>query len=170
MLRLLLIRHAEAVAQDKSCDHERPLTPRGCWDAARLGAFCQQSGLFPEYAFVSPARRALDTLRFLTGELRRPVPFETDELLYCASVFELCEVLERAPPGIETLLIVGHNPGLAEFANFLLDGNVPLPHFPAPCLALIRLSLEDWREVGARRGELVHFANFSSMPAGEWPS
>jgi phosphohistidine phosphatase len=171
MPRLLLIRHAEAVAHAPQGDLERPLTARGCADAARMGAYCHTSGLIPEFALVSPARRARDTLDVMVREFPQKPAFEIDDLLYSADVFELRDLLERISVSVETLLIVGHNPGLAEFARFLVDGQTragaPLRHFPAPCLALIHFSCSNWIDAAASGGRLDRFINFSCLPADD---
>jgi phosphohistidine phosphatase len=167
MPRLLLIRHAEAAAQAPHGDLQRPLTARGQADAARMGAYSQTSGLVPELALVSPARRARDTLDVMLQEFSRKPPCEIEQLLYGAGVDVLRTLLERISPCIKTLLIVGHNPGLAEFARFLVEGSngAVLRHFPAPCLAEIRFPCADWINAGAGGGKLDRFVNFSCVPA-----
>ncbi|HUZ90546.1 MAG TPA: histidine phosphatase family protein [Methylocella sp.] len=169
MPRLLLIRHAEAAVHAPQGDLQRPLTARGHADAARMGAYSQTSGLVPDLALVSPARRARDTLDVMVREFRQKPACEIEHLLYGADVGVLRELLERISPCVKTLLIVGHNPGLAEFARFLLDGpnNAPLRHFPAPCLAEIHFSCGDWIDAGAGGGQLDRFMNFSCVPADD---
>jgi phosphohistidine phosphatase len=171
MPRLLLIRHAEAVAHAPQGDLERPLTDRGLADAARMGAYCHASGLIPELALVSPALRARDTLDVMLREFPQKPAFEIEDLLYCADVDDMRDLLERISPSVKTLLIVGHNPGLPEFARFLVDDRestgAPLRHFPAPCLALIHFACGDWIEASAGGGALDRFIDFSCVPADD---
>ncbi|MGH6801431.1 MAG: SixA phosphatase family protein, partial [Methylocella sp.] len=64
-----------------------------------------------------------------------------------------------------------HNPGLGEFARFLVRGGesaVPR-HFPTPCLTVIDFSCGDWSETGAGDGRLDRFVNFSGLPANNRP-
>jgi phosphohistidine phosphatase len=168
MLRLILIRHAEAVTHAADGDLSRPLTARGVADAARIGAYCQTSVLVPELALASPARRARDTLEVMLREFPQKPACETEDLLYGADIDVLREILERISASVNTLLIVGHNPGVAEFAGFLVDSHnkseVPIRHFPAPCLALIKFSCRDWGEASAGEGTLDRFIDFSCMP------
>jgi phosphohistidine phosphatase len=171
MLILLLIRHAEAMAHAPEGDLERPLTERGRTDAARMGAYCHATGLIPELALVSPARRARDTLDVMLREFSQKPACEIEDLLYSADANELRDLLKRTSPSVKTLLIAGHNPGLAEFARVLVDGresgHAPLRHFPAPCLALIHFSCGNWIDAGAKGGRLDRFMNFSCMPADD---
>ena len=92
---LFLIRHAEAVAHAPQGDLERPLTAQGRADAARLGAYCGASGLVPELALVSPARRAHDTLAVMLQEFPQKPACAIEELLYGADVDDFRKLFER---------------------------------------------------------------------------
>jgi phosphohistidine phosphatase len=167
MPRLLLVRHAKAGAPASEGDSERRLTAKGRADAARTGAYFRASGLVFDLALVSPARRARDTLDMILRELPHKPTCELEASLYNAGVDTLRDLLARTPASVKTLLIVGHNPALGEFARFLVRGGesaVPR-HFPAPCLAVIDFSCGDWSEAGAGGGWLDRFVNFSSLPA-----
>jgi phosphohistidine phosphatase len=164
---LLLVRHAEAGAPASEGDPERRLTARGRADAARMGVYFRASGLVFDLALVSPARRACDTLDMILWELPQKPACELDASLYNADVDTLRDLLVRTPASVKTLLIVGHNPGLCEFARFLVrGGETAVPrHFPAPCLTVIDFSCGNWSEAGAGGGRLDRFVNFSSLPA-----
>ncbi|MGI8570365.1 MAG: SixA phosphatase family protein [Methylocella sp.] len=167
MQRLLLVRHAEAGAPASEGDPERRLTAQGRADAARMGAYFRASGLVFDLALVSPALRARDTLDMILQEQPQKPACELEASLYNAGVDTLQDLLAQAAGWVKTLLIVGHNPGLREFARFLVRGGesaVPR-HFPSPCLAVIDFSCGDWSEAGAGGGRLDRFVNFSSLPA-----
>jgi phosphohistidine phosphatase len=167
MPRLILVRHAEAGAPTSGGDRERRLTAQGRADAARMGGYFRASGLVFDLALVSPARRACDTLDMILGELPQKPACELEASLYNADVETLRDLLARTPASVKTLLIIGHNPGLGEFARLLVRGGesaVPR-HFPAPCLAVIDFSCGDWSEAGAGGGRLDRFVNFSGLPA-----
>jgi phosphohistidine phosphatase len=166
MPRLLLVRHAEAGAPASEGDRERRLTAQGRADAARMGAYFCASGLGFDLALVSPARRARDTLDMILRELPQKPACELAVSLYNAGVATLRDLLAQTPVSVQTLLIVGHNPGLGEFARFLARGgeSAVRRHFPAPCLAVIDFSCGDWSEASAGGGRLDRFVNFSSLP------
>ena len=167
MPRLLLVRHAEAGAPASGGDPERRLTAQGRADAARMGAYFRASGLVFDLALVSPALRARDTLDMILRELPQKPACELEASLYNAGVDTLRYLLAQTAGSVKSLLIVGHNPGLGEFARFLVRGGestVPR-HFPAPCLAVIDFSCVDWSEAGTSGGRLDRFVNFSSLPA-----
>ena len=167
MFRLLLVRHAEAAPHAPEGDPERPLTIHGRAAAARMGAYFRASGLGFDLALVSPARRARDTLDMILRELPQTPACVREASLYNAGVDTLRDLLAQTAGWVKTLLIVGHNPGLGEFARFLVrgvEGAVPR-HFPAPCLAVIDFSCGYWSEAGAAGGRLDRFVTFSSLPA-----
>jgi phosphohistidine phosphatase len=166
MPRLLLVRHAEAFAHAPEGDSDRPLTAQGRTNAAYLGSYLRTEGLVPDRAIVSPARRARDTLEAIVRELpHKPPSCAIETSLYNAGIETLLDVLARTSGVVTTLLIVGHNPGIAEFARFLVSDDSVLPKiFPAPCLAVLHFPYDDWSEAGAGSGRLDRFANFASTP------
>ncbi|HEX4180930.1 MAG TPA: histidine phosphatase family protein [Caulobacteraceae bacterium] len=121
MQRLILLRHgkAESVAASGG-DFERRLTERGRRDAALIGRVLADAGFAPDLALVSSARRARETW----AEVAPTFPYarcESARLLYLASAGYLAQaVLEAAEP-VNSLIIVGHNPGLHDFALSLWD-------------------------------------------------
>ncbi|MGH6840901.1 MAG: SixA phosphatase family protein [Methylocella sp.] len=117
MPRLLLVRHAEAGVHASDGDHDRRLTARGRADAARMGAYFRASGLVFDLCLVSPARRARETFNMILRELPRQPAWEFESSLYNAGVDTLRELIAQAPGWVKTLAIVGHNPGLGEFAR-----------------------------------------------------
>jgi phosphohistidine phosphatase len=171
MSLLLLVRHAEAWPLSPAGDHERPLTDRGFADAARLGAYFRASGLLPDLVLGSPARRARDTLSAILRELRNePAKGAPKASLYNADADVLRSTLVQIPQEVKTTLIVGHNPGIGEFARLLVrSGAAPPRHFPAPSLAAIRFSC-DWSHAIACGGRLEYFMDFSASSADEHAS
>ncbi|MCI0599369.1 MAG: histidine phosphatase family protein [Beijerinckiaceae bacterium] len=169
MPRLLLLRHAEAVSHAPVGDSDRPLTPQGRADAARAGIYLRESCLLPDRALSSPALRARDTLDAILRELpQKPVSCELDSSLYYADAEILLDVLMRTPDAVTTLLIVAHNPGVGQFARFLVNQESTLPaHFPAPSLAVISFACGDWSNTGNRSGSVELFVNFSSTQADD---
>lgn len=170
MLRLLLLRHAEAVAR-AGTDIERQLAERGRAGAARIGAYFRKAQLAPDLALVSPARRTCETLEIVEKELPQKPVRRLEPSLYNATLGALENLLEDVPQSVKTLLIVGHNPSVAEFAFARAkDGDSAgladmRQHFPAPCLAVIDFHQDDWGEVAAGPGRLDRFVTLASLPA-----
>jgi phosphohistidine phosphatase len=120
MRRLILFRHAKAEPRAAgSDDFDRPLAERGREDAALMGRVLARENLAPDLALVSPARRATETwicAREALGEAQAVLAPE----LYNAAPEAIAAVVKAAADRAETLIVVGHNPGLHEYAVQLL--------------------------------------------------
>ncbi|WP_330294735.1 SixA phosphatase family protein [Streptomyces sp. NBC_00503] len=133
--RLVLLRHAKSAWPDVA-DHERPLGPRGLRDAPAAGRWLRDAGCLPALVICSTARRARETWALAAGQLGAEVPVRFDERVYAAEPEDLLEVVSEVPEEVGTLLLVGHNPGLADLAVML--AREPLD--PAEAGAVERLS------------------------------
>jgi phosphohistidine phosphatase len=145
MQRLILLRHgkAESVAASGG-DIERGLTERGRHDSARIGRVLAEAGMTPDLTLVSAARRARETW----DEAAPAFPgthCEISRQLYLASSEQLAEMTQAIAEPIASLMIVGHNPGLHDFALSLLrrqalppSENPLIGSFPTGAAAVFR--------------------------------
>jgi phosphohistidine phosphatase len=122
MRRLILFRHAKAEPRAAGeDDFDRPLAPRGRDDASIVARALAEHGLTPDLALVSPARRTTET--WISA--RDAFPAAKVELvrdLYDATPEAIQEAIAGAADRCETLIVVGHNPGLHEVAvEILID-------------------------------------------------
>ncbi len=154
MKRLLLLRHAKAVAEDASgLDHERALAPRGCEDATRLGEWIVQQGLIPHFIMSSSSRRTVDTLRLVGSAFGHSPLVMIRRRLYMCHETDYPPLLQEAPSDCELLLVVGHNEGLQEYLTRLTGTGRAVP---TCTLAVVELPISDWPEMTlAVRGKLV---------------
>lgn len=119
MRRLILLRHATAEGSAPGGDFDRDLTDGGRADARRMGEALAALGLRPDLALVSPAARARQTWD-AAHDAFGDVEVELDPTLYNAGLSGLRAVIEAAGTRCETLIVVGHNPGLHQLAVDLL--------------------------------------------------
>ena len=158
----MLLRHAKAV-QQRGDDFARDLQDKGRRDAGLLGSYLRSHDLVPDVALVSAAARTRQTFDGLTATIEAPVPATYDEALYNATAGEIRAMLKATAPGVRTLMIVAHNPGIADLALMLSrDGDLAeigrMRNRFAPCsLAIIASDAEDWADVGASGGRLDLF-------------
>lgn len=122
MRRLLLLRHAKAVpAAEPLADSARPLAARGERDADWIGARLARHGFAPHRIITSPAARALQTAEIVAARIGYPrEQIATVQSLYLAEPDAIVEVVAAQGAGLESLLVVGHNPGLSELVLGLL--------------------------------------------------
>ena len=125
MQRLILLRHGKAESTSASGgDAERRLTDRGHRESALIGRMLAEADFVPDCALVSTARRTRETW----DEAARAFPSaraEDNQRLYLASRDEIGQVLARVSDKVHSLMVVGHNPGLHEFALSCLDRKSP---------------------------------------------
>jgi len=120
MRRLILFRHAKAEPRTLGGeDFDRPLADRGRHDATLVGQALAQAGLAPDMALISPARRAAETWIHAKEAFPR-IRAELDRNLYNASPEDIRDAIDRVADRSDTLMVVGHNPGLHELAVELL--------------------------------------------------
>ena len=122
---LLLLRHAKSAwDSDVAEDYERPLAKRGKKDARRMGGWMHREGLMPDYVVSSPAVRARETVYGVCQELAiQEADIHFDRRIYEADATTLLAVLADCPQGPNTILLVGHNPGLADLLAWLWGEN-----------------------------------------------
>lgn len=130
MRTLTLFRHAKSSwANGDLRDRDRPLDERGEHDAPLMGGRMKSAGIRPSLIVSSPALRAWTTAKIIAGEISYPIEFlQRDPVLYLANLKTLIDFVGRQDTGFKSIMLVGHNPGLTEFANFLIPGltnNVP---------------------------------------------
>ena len=86
-----------------------------------------------------------------------------DRKLYHATRTALLDVIRAAAATVDTLLLIGHNPGLEDLALSLADD--PQSHFaqdvalglPTAGLVVLEFAVDDWKDVAARGGRMVFF-------------
>lgn len=120
MRRLVLFRHAKAERHAASgVDFDRALTERGRHDAHLIGRALAEAGVRPGLALVSPAVRTRETWADSgLGSEATEVRFERG--LYNASAGQLRRAVQDVEAESETVVLVGHNPGLHELAVGLM--------------------------------------------------
>lgn len=158
-LTLILTRHAKSSWSDPSLDDfDRPLNGRGRKSAVAIGQWLAEHDYVPDDVILSGARRTVDTWARVAKAFGREIPMRSDPALYHAGAESMLAVLRgaRAP----VTMMIGHNPGLAEFADRIVRGRVEHARFgdyPTCATAIIRFDAESWRDVDWETGQLDDF-------------
>ncbi|MCQ0970717.1 histidine phosphatase family protein [Paracoccus sp. TK19116] len=161
--RLILTRHAKSSWDDpKMEDHDRPLNPRGRRAARELGDWMASRDYEPEEVLCSTACRTAETWEVVAGaplEVRPLVRMEPK--LYHASPERMLQILRTAQH--QTVMMLGHNPGIAEFAASL-PAEAPLdPEFrqyPTAATLVVDFQIEDWGQLKPGTGSVMDFVRF----------
>ena len=144
MKTLTLVRHAKSSWKDTSLsDRDRPLNKRGERDAPEMGRRIAAAGIRPSLIVSSPAVRAWTTARIIADKIGYPREFlQRDKRLYLASVNGILDVIVGQDTAFNSLMIVGHNPGFTDFANYLVPGLTN--NIPTAGVVSVQLDTDDW--------------------------
>lgn len=162
MKRLWLLRHASA--ENGAPDLLRRLEPGGEEEARRVGSHWADAPHTPELVLCSPAQRARATAEIVTAALAPRPLRHVDATLYLASPGSVLRAIATVDASCAALLVVGHNPGLADLASDLAGGGgAPARElrnvgFPPAALATFELDIDDWADLDAALADLVAFA------------
>lgn len=161
MRTLLLLRHGKSSWDEPGlADFERPLAPRGRRAAAAIGRYLRASGPLPDLVLCSAARRARETWTIAAAELGHAPRRRTERGLYLAAPDRLLARLRRCPEAAETVLLIGHNPGLASLAVGLAGTGEAEAlarlrrKLPTGALAILRFDLQRWADLAEGGGQL----------------
>ncbi|MGW0837182.1 SixA phosphatase family protein [Streptomyces prunicolor] len=151
--RLVVLRHAKSAWPEGVPDHQRPLAPRGRRDAPAVGIALAETDSLPDLALCSTAVRARQTWELASAEWGTPPPVRYEPSLYAADVPELLDAVHQVPPEVETLLLIGHNPGLEDLVLDLAGDSLDdaldevREKFPTSAIAVLAWHGSTWRDL-----------------------
>ena len=117
MKRLFLLRHAKSSWDDPGlADHDRPLAPRGERAAKVIARYLREERIAPDLVLCSSSRRTRETLDRIAPALGNEVRVEIERELYAASADRLLERLRAVDDDVESVMLIGHNPGIEQLA------------------------------------------------------
>ena len=162
MKTLTLLRHAKSSWHDAAVrDFDRPLNNRGRRAAKAVGREMREHRIAFDQVIASPAARVVETLRDLAEGYGHTLDAEFDRRVYLATPELLLELIHHADDKAESLLIVGHNPGLERLALMLsrtgaLRSEIEVK-YPTAALTQIEFAVEHWSEVVEGVGTIARF-------------
>ncbi len=155
MKTLILMRHGKSSWGDPTLDdHDRCLNERGIASAKALGDWLRDKGYSPDMALVSTALRTRETF----AELSLPCGPQYHGTLYLAEPDVMLASLRKAVG--DTVLMIGHNPGIGWLAQDLVTHPPAHPRFddyPTGATLVVRFAVKDWAEVRPGGGEVLDF-------------
>lgn len=176
MRRLTLLRHAKSSWDDPvQRDFDRPVNAKGVRAARTVGEHMRREGMSFDHVVASPAARVVDTLEGLTegyGKALKPV---WERRIYLASCVTLLDVVHEAPTDAQSMLLVGHNPGLEDLVLMLVpdDGDARRDSledkFPTASIAVLEFDGE-WSDLKQRGARLARFTRPRDLDASLGPN
>tara|TARA_R110002049_G_scaffold78774_5_gene200531 strand:+ start:8258 stop:8758 length:501 start_codon:yes stop_codon:yes gene_type:complete len=155
MKTLTIVRHAKSNWDDHSLsDKERPLNLRGKRDAPEMAERITAAGIRPSLIISSPAVRAWSTARAIARNLSYPLEFlQRENALYLASLDRILDIVCAQDAGFNNLMVVGHNPGLTDFANYLSPNLTD--NLPTAGVVCVTFEQDDWSLYTQPKTELI---------------
>lgn len=159
MKELYLVRHAKSDWNSPaSTDFARPLNKRGMKDAKRIGKKLLESNWIPQHIISSTAERAVQTCELICERANIDSNIiEWKAEVYEANVVTLLEVIAATSNVVDSLMIVGHNPGMEWLLLDLCDEVPAQTNGKILTTAnVVKIQLQDsWCNLQANSGELV---------------
>ncbi len=152
---LILMRHAKSSWDFPNLDdHDRPLNERGRASAAAMGDWLRARGHVPEVAISSSSQRTQDTFAGLGFDCE--VAFSVQ--LYHARAETMLAALTVLTA--KTVLLLGHNPGIGDFAQQIVrrpPQHIQFEAYPTCATLVVRFIADDWRDITWGDGAPVGF-------------
>jgi phosphohistidine phosphatase len=150
--RLVVLRHAQAEHSASLADVDRPLTQEGRQQARMVGERLAREGLLPDHVLCSTARRTRQTWDLVAEQLPCEPEVDFDAELYTADVDTALQLVSYVDTQVRTLLVVGHNPTMAQLAA-AFDSESGYLSFPPASVAVVDLDV-DWLYIAPGTGRL----------------
>ena len=157
MKKLYLLRHAKSSWDyPKLDDFERPLNKRGRNDLPVMAKVINRQGIKPGLILSSPALRAAFTainVIQLAGISKHLLKY--DNMIYEASTSMLLNLIKNTNDKIDSLMLVGHNPGMTSLANYLSDKRID--NIPTCGLFGMKLNTTNWKDLSEKSASFLFF-------------
>ncbi|WP_299356426.1 histidine phosphatase family protein [uncultured Shimia sp.] len=154
-LKLILTRHAKSSwKQLDLTDHARPLNKRGRASAEAVGDWLRHEKMVPDETLSSDAARTRETAALMGFDVE-PVFLSA---LYHAGSTMMLRQLHNATG--KKVMMIGHNPGIAEFAERLardLPAHRRFLDYPTCATTVFKFDVDSWADVSFGTGKVKKF-------------
>ncbi len=151
--RLIVMRHAKSSwSSGAATDHDRPLNSRGQRDAPRVAQRLTEIDWVPDLILSSDSQRTQETYAAMQTGFENEVPAEFHRSMYHAGYEAIIHEAPGVPDDVNTLMVLGHNPGWEEVVQRLSDEMVVLKTANA---ALLEGQGDAWPEALAGAWSLI---------------
>jgi len=148
------MRHAKSSFKDPELkDGKRPLSKRGERNAAQMGELLQEREIYPQVILASPAVRVCQTAETVTRVTGYSGEVHYMDTLFMAEADEILDALHELPDEVESVMIIGHNPGLESLIPMFTKKIVALP---TAGIAYLSLPINHWKDLKRKtKGDLI---------------
>jgi len=154
MKTLFLVRHAKSSWDEPGLpDRDRPLADRGKRDVVKMGDRLAERGVKPYLILSSPAARALATAEAIATRLDyKRKDIVVNGRLYACQADDLLDVIQELGDKPKQVMLVGHNPELADLAHRLSND---VTEMQTCAIAEFSFDVKSWSDIGNAKPKLV---------------
>ncbi|WP_037311667.1 SixA phosphatase family protein [Ruegeria halocynthiae] len=160
---LILTRHAKSSWNGISVsDHDRPLNKRGRKSAPAIAGWLRENGWLPDEVLSSTSAR--------TRETWDRMGLQADKVCFHRTLYhaESEDMLIKLSGATEpTVLLLGHNPGIATFASRIVrqaPDHVRFQDYPTCATTVIRFDFDNWADIKWHSGDVQGFTIPRELP------
>ena len=157
MKKLLVVRHAKSDwSQPGQTDEKRNINDKGILKSGRIIDYLKRKEILPDLIITSHALRACETAQLIAKGIGiDPEDIQIHPKIYSWNEDQLFDLFLEIPDNVETLMIVGHNPVLTNFINYLVSP--PIDWMPTSSVAALSVPIKKWSEISKNKAELLFF-------------
>ena len=146
MKTIYFIRHAKSSWEVTVSDHERPLNPRGFFDADKIGKALKEKGVAVDLVYSSSANRAETTARIICENIGYPL----SEIVFTKDLYDfegtsVKQVIKGFSNDFNSAIVFGHNPAFSSLVNTM--GNQIFYNLPTCGVVAINFNVNEWIEI-----------------------
>jgi len=147
MKTLYLVRHAKASLDNPlERDLDRPLIESGIKRTRQVIEYLHKKQASVDLILSSPAVRAFETASYIAHALHYPTEnIKIERTIYTGDTDKIADLFYDLSKKIGSLMIVGHNPSITNFANLLLPE--PIDYLPTSGLVCLQFEAKTWDEI-----------------------
>jgi phosphohistidine phosphatase len=142
--QLVVIRHAQAESHHK--DFERELSAFGIKQIESIAKKISIQAIKIDKVLYSAAKRTKQSAEILVSQLGQKIAMEADDQLYLCSASYLYDAIAITDSSTSTLCLIGHNPGISEFVNSLIQTPI-FKELETANVFVINLNIDNWTEI-----------------------
>jgi len=157
MKQLLIIRHAKSNwANAAEADIDRSLNERGNKDAPSMANHLIEKRIQIDAIISSTANRAFTTASyFAKAQDIKTKDIVGADALYLAPAAEYFKQIEALQQNLQTVAIIGHNPGITDFVNALTTTQID--NMPTCGIFAIKINTANWKDFQTAKKEFWFF-------------
>lgn len=155
MKTVYIVRHAKSSWDfPHLSDHERPLLEKGKKRTRLINDYLIQNKIQVDLIVSSHAVRAYETAAIIARSINYPKEsIRIDRMIYHANAERLIDQFYDMPNEINSVMLVGHNPTLTNFANQYLEKKIEW--LPTSGVVCVNFKTDKWEDISLASFEPV---------------